>query len=165
MKFIYTLTICLLWPFAGAFAQKPKPVNDKDATPNTTAPSTILNMPIEKVEVNPIIIEFKEKVHNYGTIKHNVPATCEFVFTNKGKSSVSIKDVQTSCGCTTPGWTDTPIAPGKTGKIAITYSAGGIGNFTKSITVKFYGDIEEYLTITGVIVDTPADSTSTPVNH
>jgi hypothetical protein len=80
---------------------------------------------------------FPEDVHDFGKVNENVGSvTCEFVFKNEGTAPLLIQRVQTTCGCTTPGYTKDPVLSGKTGTIKITYSTTGRpGIFTKDITV------------------------------
>ena len=81
------------------------------------------------------ILKFKEETHNFGKIPQGVPVTTEFVFTNTGNAPVVLSEVKATCGCTTPDWTKTPVAPGKTGTIKATFNAAAAGPFNKSITV------------------------------
>ena len=81
-------------------------------------------------------IKFEQTTHDFGGIPEGPVATYEFDFTNTGKEPISIQTAQASCGCTTPEWPKTPIAPGKTGKIKVGYnSEGRPGAFTKDVTV------------------------------
>lgn len=68
------------------------------------------------------MISFPVETHNFGTIQEvNGDVSHEFNFTNTGESALVIHRVVTTCGCTTPEWTKTPIAPGKSGSIRVTY--------------------------------------------
>ncbi len=80
---------------------------------------------------------FKKNVHDFGTIKEEIGAvTTQFEFTNTGKSPLIIQRVSTSCGCTTPSYTQEPILPGKSGKIDTRYSTvARPGKFSKTVTV------------------------------
>jgi hypothetical protein len=80
---------------------------------------------------------FREKVHDFGEILEQLgKADYEFVFTNNSGRPVRIISVQASCGCTTPGWTQEVVAPGKTGFIKASYDPKGRpGYFNKSLTV------------------------------
>lgn len=82
-------------------------------------------------------IVFATLSHDFGTISEaNGSVSCEFIFTNNGDAPLVISRVTASCGCTTPSWTQEPIAPGKTGFIKATYAAKGRpGQFNKTITV------------------------------
>ena len=81
-------------------------------------------------------IKFEQTIHDFGGIPEGPVATHEFEFTNTGKEPILIQTAQASCGCTTPEWPKTPIAPGKSGKIKVGYnSEGRPGTFTKDVTV------------------------------
>ena len=80
-------------------------------------------------------IIFASTTHNYGTIVQASDGSCEFKFANKGKAPIILNDVKASCGCTAPEWTRTPVAPGATGTIKVTYNTNLVGAFSKSITV------------------------------
>jgi len=81
------------------------------------------------------IMKFKEETHNFGKIPQGKPVTNEFIFTNTGTDPIVVTNVSASCGCTTPEYTKSPVAPGKTGKITATFNAQASGPFNKSITV------------------------------
>lgn len=81
-------------------------------------------------------IVFASTVHDYGTIVQAADGSCQFTFKNKGKAPIVLNDVKASCGCTVPEWTRTPVAPGETGTIKVTYNTNNVGAFTKSITVQ-----------------------------
>ena len=60
------------------------------------------------------VIDFAESLHDFGQINEaDGFVNYEFHFTNKGTTPLVIKDVQASCGCTTPSYTKEPIQPGK----------------------------------------------------
>jgi hypothetical protein len=77
-----------------------------------------------------------------------------FKFKNTGNAPLVISDVQKTCGCTSPDYTKTPIMPGETGEIKVSYDTNRIGQFTKFVTVfsndpennsvqlKIYGNIK-----------------------
>jgi hypothetical protein len=93
-----------------------------------------------KAQEKPVIspqdsIVFQTIVHDYGTIVQGSDGSFEFNFTNKGKAPIILNDVKASCGCTTPEWTRTPVAPGEKGIIKVTYNTNNVGAFSKSITV------------------------------
>ena len=85
-------------------------------------------------------IKFTEQVWDFGTIKNDRPATHEFEFINNGTGNLVIIDATAECGCTRPEWPDKPIAPGKKGKIKVSYNpVGRPGSFEKTVTVKTNG--------------------------
>lgn len=83
------------------------------------------------------VVEFQQRVHDFGTIKEvNGPVSYDFVFVNRGNSPILIKNVESSCGCTSPEWTKQPILPGKTGYVKATFDPKDRpGYFDKTITV------------------------------
>lgn len=80
-------------------------------------------------------IAFDKTEHDYGTITQGADGNCVFSFVNKGKAPLILSNVQASCGCTTPEWTRTPVAPGEKGAIKVKYDTNRVGSFNKSITV------------------------------
>jgi len=93
-------------------------------------------------------ITVDKSLHDFGTIKEErgeVSAT--FILTNNTKKTIVLTQVTTSCGCTTPEWTKSPIEPGKTGKvIAIFDPKNRKGFFNKSINITISG-YQERITV------------------
>lgn len=87
------------------------------------------------------MMQFDATTHDFGTIKENGGAvSVEFPFTNNGDANLVIYEAKAECGCTTPEYPKAPIAPGKSGKIKVTYNPlGRPGAFDKVITVKTNG--------------------------
>lgn len=81
--------------------------------------------------------EFVNNSHNFGKVEESAGTiSTVFTFKNVGKAPLLIQRVQTTCGCTTPEYTNEPILPGKTGTIKVTYSTiGRPGTFDKDVTV------------------------------
>ena len=86
-------------------------------------------------------IRFEEMVHDFGHVREDGgPVSVEFPFTNAGKGNLIIYEAKAECGCTTPDYPKAPIAPGKSGKIKVTYNPlGRPGAFDKVVTVKTNG--------------------------
>lgn len=86
-------------------------------------------------------ISFTEKTFDFGVVKENGgPVTHEFEFTNTGDGNLLILKATAECGCTKPTYSEKPIAPGKKGKIKVTYNpAGRPGGFDKVVTVTTNG--------------------------
>jgi hypothetical protein len=60
----------------------------------------------------------------------------KYRFTNSGKDSLKIENVQTSCGCTTAALKKTDYAPGESGEIEAKFTFGGrVGRQEKAILV------------------------------
>lgn len=80
-------------------------------------------------------IKFKTEIVDYGTIVQNSNGERLFYFTNTGNAPLLITNVKTSCGCSVPSYSKTPILPGETGELSIKYDTKRLGAFTKTITV------------------------------
>jgi hypothetical protein len=95
--------------------------------------------------------------YDFGKIKQNVKASMTVTVTNIGTDPLLIEDARPSCGCTVSDYTKTPIAPGKTGTIKATYDAAALGQFDKTLTVKFAGaDDVKFVKLTGEVVTATA---------
>ncbi len=73
-------------------------------------------------------IKFKELARDFGKVKQGDILSHEFVFANEGDSTLVIKKVSTSCGCTAALVSDEKLAPGKQGKIEVKFDTRGFGN-------------------------------------
>ncbi len=81
------------------------------------------------------ILSFQNDEIDYGTIHQNDNGERTFTFTNTGNSPIIISNVKTSCGCTVPSYSKTPILPGESSEIKVKYATNRIGVFKKTITV------------------------------
>ena len=100
-------------------------------------------------------IDFSHKVHDFGTIREDGgPVSCDFEFSNNGDSNLVIVSAKAQCGCTRPEFPQKPIAPGKKGKIKVTYAPlGRPGAFEKTITVVTNGKPKKVaLKIRGTVI-------------
>ncbi len=100
-------------------------------------------------------ISFNETSYDFGRFKEEVGSVShKFEFTNTGNEPLIINNVRASCGCTTPEWTKTPIAPGAKGFIEVTYKAENRPNkFHKTVTVQTNSTTPTViLTITGDVI-------------
>ena len=82
-------------------------------------------------------ITFETTSHNFGSFPESSPkVTCTFTFKNTGDAPLVIHQAIASCGCAVPDYPKTPIKPGESGKITVTYNGAGKfpGHFKKSIT-------------------------------
>ena len=78
---------------------------------------------------------WKTTTIDLGQIEQGKPVTVEFEFTNPSMVPLIISSVRPNCGCTVADYPKEPVAPGKSGKIVVTYNAAASGAFTKSTTV------------------------------
>jgi len=104
-------------------------------------------------------VKFDETIYNFGEVAYNSSVTHSFKFTNVTNAPIAIRDVGTSCGCTTPSYSKEPVAPGKTGEVTAKYDSSRIGGFNKTLTVSI-NDEQIKLVISGTIK--PPTSTPTP---
>lgn len=87
-------------------------------------------------------IVFKEDSKDFGKIKQGDEPKFEFVFKNEGDAVLTVKNVETSCGCTAALVSDKDdnktmkFDPGKSGKIKVVFNSRGYqGEVTKYIYV------------------------------
>lgn len=101
------------------------------------------------------VIKFDTLRVNFGTFSEKDPVKkCSFKFTNTGTAPLVIHQALASCGCTVPSYSKTPVAPGQTGQIDVSYNGTGkfIGHFQKTITVRSNAENEVVrLTIEGTM--------------
>lgn len=101
-------------------------------------------------------IEFKDGSHNFGKVIFGQPASYGFVFTNTGVDTLIINEVQSTCGCTIPTWSQDPVAPGEKGIIEVSYDSRRSGEFEKGITVFSNADNSAMLlVISGYVTPNP----------
>jgi hypothetical protein len=109
-------------------------------------------------------IVFKEMVYNFKEVEYGSDVSHSFVFTNNSNAPVTIKDVTTSCGCTTTDYTKGPIMPGKSGTVSIKYDSTREGYFAKLVTVKI-GEDSFTLSFLGTVKKAPTDDNVQPKNN
>ena len=72
----------------------------------------------------------------FGEVKEGEMVEHVFKFTNTGTEPLAILDVKTSCGCTVPEYSKTPIAPGAEGELKVRFNTRGKrGSQNKKIRV------------------------------
>lgn len=85
---------------------------------------------------NAPVMKFEKETHDFGKIKSGDKVTYDFKFTNAGKTPLIITDAVATCGCTKPEWPKTPVKPGESGAIHVTFnSAAKSGLQDKQITI------------------------------
>lgn len=62
---------------------------------------------------------FKNKQHDFGKVKEGDVVDYTFNFVNKGKKTLDIRDIKTSCGCTAALVSSKKIEPGKEGTLKV----------------------------------------------
>jgi len=104
------------------------------------------------------VVGLKETAWNFGKIPQGRPVTHVFMVTNTGAETLSLENVQASCGCTTPEWDHKPIAPGAQSEIRVGYNAQAEGAFEKTISIFYNKGQLKTLTIRGEVWRTPDQS-------
>jgi len=74
---------------------------------------------------NAPVMKFEKESHDFGKMPVGDKVSYDFKFTNTGKSPLIITDGYASCGCTKPEWPKTPIKPGESGIIHVTFNSQG----------------------------------------
>lgn len=104
------------------------------------------------------ILTFETETHDFGEIQEvDGIVSFNFNYTNNGKTPLVLHNVQASCGCTTPEWTKTPIQPGASGNIKVSFNpANRPGTFSKTITIQSNSETAvKTLRITGNVISKP----------
>ena len=101
-------------------------------------------LPVSAQETDPVII-FRGKHHSFGKFTQKTPKKrVVFPFKNVGTSPLVIDHVTTHCSCTTVTYTKSPVKPGETGYVIVTYigkdeSGYRYGYFSRQVTVATNG--------------------------
>lgn len=90
------------------------------------------------------IITFDEPSHDFGKLTSGEVVSYIFYFTNTGTENLIVEEVRPSCGCTSPSYTKTPVAPNEKGQIEVKFDSSGFsGMQNKSVTVTTNGQPEK----------------------
>ena len=89
-----------------------------------------------QAQTKPADFKFDKESYDFGKVTLGKPVSIDFKFTNTGEEPLIISKVETSCGCTVPEYTQTPVKKGESGVIKVTYSpAGAPMPFSKIVTI------------------------------
>jgi hypothetical protein len=84
------------------------------------------------------ILKFKNDNFDFGKIGFGQPATYTIEFTNISKDTLALVNARPGCGCTTPNFKpNEKIAPGKIGRVQITFNGSAMGTFTRATSLEF----------------------------
>jgi hypothetical protein len=114
--------------------------------------------PLPALAQEPSGLSFEVTEWSFGDIREEAgPVSHTFQFTNSGSTPAVIDRVVASCGCTTPEYPRTPVAPGAKGSIEVTFDPRGMpGDFSKSIAViSGGGKSRDFLIIKGHVTPRP----------
>ena len=73
-------------------------------------------------------IKFNKDSIDFGKVKQGKVLEHVFTFTNEGDSTLTIKRVRQSCGCTAVLLKNKEISPGETGEVKVTFNTRGYAN-------------------------------------
>lgn len=100
-------------------------------------------------------VRFLEQEHDFGAFDENDGTVkCRFAYVNTGDEPLSIVASRATCGCTSSSYTKTPVEPGDTGYVEVTYNpTGRPGRFGKKVYVDFNTERpRQTLLIKGVVI-------------
>lgn len=100
-----------------------------------------------------------ERKHDFGVFKEqDGKVTCQMRVTNTGTDTLVIIKAQAGCGCTAVNIPQSPIMPGDTAAVTITYNpAGRPGQFSKQAIIFTNASVKRsILEITGNVIPSPA---------
>ena len=81
-------------------------------------------------------LKFESLSYDFGELPEAAKVDHYVKFTNTGKSPLIIKKAVGSCGCTVPEWPKSPIAPGASDSLKISYNAQGkYGKQSNTVTL------------------------------
>jgi hypothetical protein len=90
----------------------------------------------EEQKANAPKISFDNPNYDFGAVQAGTKVEYDFTFTNKGKSDLIIRKINTTCGCTTSAPKDKVIKPGASSSIKAVFNTQGYRNMqTKVVTV------------------------------
>ncbi|GEO04570.1 hypothetical protein AAE02nite_22340 [Adhaeribacter aerolatus] len=122
MKKIYLLALSLSLGFSDAVAQTTSP-----------SPAPAAN---QKIVTDGPVLTFAETKFDFGKIQEGEIVKHTYKFRNTGNQPLLISEVRVTCGCTSPDWTKTSVAPGETGFVTAQFnSTGKPGQNQKVVTV------------------------------
>lgn len=95
------------------------------------------------------MLKFQSTVHNFGHIKEDGgEQLCSFSAINKGKDSIEVTEIETSCGCTSAQYTKGNIAPNEKFEVTVRFNPfNRPGRIDKHIFV-MVSDSEEPIRLT-----------------
>ncbi len=104
------------------------------------------------------LITTPNQVIDCGQVLFRKPVTVHFELTNEGQGSITIKKVETSCGCTEVNFPKGIITENKPFIVSATFDAKQMGHFEKYIDIFTQGaSLPFTLTMKGVVVEEVKD--------
>jgi hypothetical protein len=104
------------------------------------------------------VLKLKQAEYDFGKIPQGKPVYHSFEIVNTSNQPLKLDNVQASCGCTTPEWSQEPIAPGASATIKVGYNSAAEGYFDKAITITYNTNQTKQLKIKGTVWKAPEGS-------
>jgi hypothetical protein len=83
------------------------------------------------------VIRFYTTEYDFGRVYEGEKVGWYFKFKNLGNKNLVLTNVEASCGCTTPAYSNEPVTPGLEGEIKVVFDTKGrVGKQYKTITVE-----------------------------
>ncbi|PZP47918.1 MAG: hypothetical protein DI598_10510 [Pseudopedobacter saltans] len=99
-------------------------------------------------------VEIDDADHDFGNIQFKKAVDYRVHVQNISKDTITLANVQVSCGCTIPEWKRGPYAPRDTFSIKVSFNGYADGKFVRTLTLLFNdkekSNIVKVLTFRGV---------------
>jgi hypothetical protein len=96
------------------------------------------------------VLKFTNDNYDMGKIAFGKPTEFTISIQNISNYNISLDNVMVGCGCTTPKYTkDQVILPGATATVVLGFNGSAVGNFSKSATIFFSGNLTKAVTFHG----------------
>lgn len=97
------------------------------------------------------VLKFTNDNYDMGNIAYGKPIEFNVDIENISSVAVVLDNVMVGCGCTTPKYTKgTSIAPGAHATVTLGFNGSAVGNFSKSATLFFSGNLTKAISFHGV---------------
>lgn len=120
-------------------------ISDSMAQDKTITSTSNIQKDITKV------LKFTNDNYNMGNIPFGKPTEFNVTIENISNASITLNNVQVSCGCTTPKFqANTVIAPGQKTMVTLGFNGSSMGNFTKNATIFFSDNLVKTVNFYGI---------------
>ncbi len=97
------------------------------------------------------VLKFTNDNYDMGNIAYGKPIEFNVDIENISAVAITLDNVMVGCGCTTPKYTQgTSIAPGAHAIVTLGFNGSAVGNFSKSATLFFSGNLTKAISFHGI---------------
>lgn len=117
------------------YAKKVAPVSERvepvnkvagaSATPSRKASAPKASTTNSGTATGGVDVQFDELTYDFGTVKEGTMVSHKFFYSNVGSKPFVIKEASGTCGCTQPGYSKSPLAPGEASYVNVTFNTKG----------------------------------------